>query len=62
MVKTTLSKLLMGIRKPSSGKISFNGKDITNLDINERAKLGIGYAFQQPARFKGIKGKRTFRK
>lgn len=55
--KTTLSKLLMGIRKPSSGKITFNEKDITNLDINERAKLGIGYAFQQPARFKGIKVK-----
>ncbi|MBE6063913.1 ABC transporter ATP-binding protein [Clostridium cochlearium] len=55
--KTTLSKLLMGIRKPSSGKIIFNGENITNLDINERAKLGIGYAFQQPARFKGIKVK-----
>ncbi|MDU1442357.1 MAG: ATP-binding cassette domain-containing protein [Clostridium cochlearium] len=55
--KTTLSKLLMGIRKPSSGKIIFNGENITNLDINERAKLGIGYAFQQPVRFKGIKVK-----
>ncbi|RXI38382.1 ABC transporter ATP-binding protein [Clostridium tetani] len=55
--KTTLSKLLMGIRKPSSGKIIFCKEDITNLDINERAKLGMGYAFQQPARFKGIKVK-----
>lgn len=53
--KTTFSKLLMGIRKPSSGKITFNEEDITNLDITERAKLGMGYAFQQPARFKGIK-------
>ncbi|AAO35357.1 ABC transporter ATP-binding protein [Clostridium tetani] len=55
--KTTLSKLLMGIRKPTSGKIIFYEEDITNLDINERAKLGMGYAFQQPARFKGIKVK-----
>lgn len=53
--KTTLSKLLMGIRKPTSGKIVFDGQDITNLNITERAKLGIGYAFQQPPRFKGLK-------
>ena len=44
----------MGIEKPDSGKIIFEGKDITNLPINERAKLGIGFAFQQPVKFKGI--------
>lgn len=53
--KTTLSRLLMGIRKPTSGKIMFDNKDMTNMDITERAKLGIGYAFQQPPRFKGLK-------
>lgn len=53
--KTTLSKLIMGIRKPSSGSVIFHGTDITNMDICDRAKLGIGYAFQQPPRFKGIK-------
>ncbi|PRR78265.1 Sulfate/thiosulfate import ATP-binding protein CysA [Clostridium liquoris] len=53
--KTTLSKLLMGIRKPTSGKIIFDNNDITNMDITKRAKLGIGYAFQQPPRFKGLK-------
>lgn len=53
--KTTLSKLIMGIRKPSSGSVIFDGTDITNMDICDRAKLGIGYAFQQPPRFKGIK-------
>lgn len=31
-----------------------NGKDITKLPINERANLGISFAFQQPVKFKGI--------
>lgn len=52
--KSTLAKLIMGIEKPTSGQILFNGQDITDLTITERAKLGIGYAFQQPPRFKGI--------
>lgn len=52
--KSTLVKMIMGIEKPDSGKIIFDGKDITNLKINERARLGISFAFQQPVRFKGI--------
>ncbi|NLL62882.1 MAG: ATP-binding cassette domain-containing protein [Ruminococcaceae bacterium] len=52
--KSTLAKLIMGIEKPTSGQIFYNGKDITDLNITERAKLGIGYAFQQPPRFKGL--------
>lgn len=52
--KSTLAKLIMGIERPTSGRILFNGDDITDLDIAERAKLGIGYGFQQPARFKGM--------
>lgn len=52
--KSTLVKIIMGIEKPDSGKIIFNGKDITNLSIDERAKLGISFAFQQPVKFKGI--------
>lgn len=52
--KSTLAKIIMGILKPTSGKILFMGQDITNLDITERANLGIGFAFQQPVRFKGI--------
>ena len=55
--KSTLAKLIMGIEKPTSGKILFNGTDITNLSITERANLGISFAFQQPVRFKGIKVK-----
>lgn len=52
--KSTLAKLIMGIEKPTGGKILWNGTDITAMSITERAKLGIGYAFQQPPRFKGL--------
>ena len=52
--KSTLAKIIMGIEKPSQGTILFKGQDITNLDIHERAKLGMGFAFQQPPRFKGM--------
>ena len=52
--KSTLAKIIMGIEKPTSGQILFDGKDVTNLSITERARLGIGYAFQQPPRFKGV--------
>ena len=56
--KSTLAKIVAGIFKPTSGQILFDGQDITNLSITERAKLGIGYGFQQPARFKGMKVKK----
>lgn len=52
--KSTLAKTLMGIETPESGKIILNGEDITGYDINHRANAGIGYAFQQPPRFKGM--------
>ena len=52
--KSTLAKIIMGIEKQDKGKILLEGKDITNLSINERANLGIGFAFQQPVKFKGI--------
>lgn len=52
--KSTLAKIIMGIEKPAYGQILLDGKDITDLDITERAKLGIGYAFQHPPRFKGL--------
>lgn len=52
--KSTLAKVIMGIEKPTGGQIIWNGQDITSLSITERAKLGIGYAFQHPPRFKGL--------
>ncbi|MBO4696292.1 MAG: ATP-binding cassette domain-containing protein [Lachnospiraceae bacterium] len=52
--KSTLARLIAGIEKPTAGRILFNGQDITDTSITERAKMGIGFAFQQPVRFKGI--------
>ena len=53
--KSTLAKLIMGVRKPTGGKIIFEGEDITEKSITERARMGISFAFQQPVRFKGIR-------
>jgi Fe-S cluster assembly ATP-binding protein len=53
--KSTLARIIMGIEQPSEGQIVFDGTDITDLSITERARLGISFAFQQPVRFKGIK-------
>lgn len=52
--KSTLAKLIAGIEKPASGKIYFDGADITETSITDRANMGISFAFQQPVRFKGV--------
>ena len=52
--KTTLARLIMGAEKPDSGKITWNGRDLTDLSVTERARLGVSYGFQQPPRFKGL--------
>ena len=56
--KSTLARIIMGIETPTDGKIIYNGEDITSLDVTQRARLGIGYAFQQPPRFKGLTTRR----
>ena len=48
--KSTLAKIIMGIEKPDSGEIFLDGQNITSLSINERAKLGIAFAFQQDSK------------
>ena len=53
--KSTLAKLIAGIEKPTAGQILFNGEDITDMSVTDRAKKGIGFAFQQPVKFKGIR-------
>ena len=52
--KSTLAKIIMGLIEPDSGSITYNGRDITKLSVDERAKLGISFAFQTPVTFKGL--------
>ncbi len=52
--KSTMAKLLMGIEPLDSGQIILDGVDITNYSVDQRANAGIGFAFQQPPRFKGM--------
>ena len=52
--KSTLARIISGILTPDSGQILLDGEDITALGITERARKGISFAFQQPARFKGV--------
>lgn len=52
--KTTLARIIAGLISPDRGTILLDGIDITALDVTQRARLGISYAFQQPVRFKGI--------
>ena len=53
--KTTLAKAIMGLVQPTGGAILWNGTDVTEMSITERARLGISYGFQQPPRFKGLR-------
>ncbi|NLT16586.1 MAG: ATP-binding cassette domain-containing protein [Clostridiales bacterium] len=53
--KSSLAKVIAGIYRPTSGRVLFDGRDITGSSITERARLGIGYAFQQPPRYKGLR-------
>lgn len=52
--KTSIARLVAGLAVPTAGQILLDGRDITQLDITQRARLGIAYAFQQPVRFKGL--------
>ena len=55
--KTTLAKAIMGLVQPTGGSIAWNGTDMTHMSITNRARLGVGYGFQQPPRFKGLRVK-----
>ena len=52
--KSTLAKIIMGVNKPTSGKILLDGRDITDMSVTDRANNGISFAFQQPVKFKGL--------
>ncbi len=52
--KSTLARALMGLVPSSGGRLKLDGVDITDFSVDERAKAGMGYAFQQPSKFKGM--------
>jgi Fe-S cluster assembly ATP-binding protein len=54
--KTTIANLIMGANnyKPTGGKITFEGQDIAELSVSQRAKKGITLAWQEPARVEGL--------
>lgn len=52
--KSTLARLIMGLEKPTEGQIIMDGEDITEKSVTDRAREGLGYAFQHPPRFKGM--------
>ena len=52
--KSTLARLIMGLEKPTGGQIILDGEDVTEKSVTDRARIGLGYAFQQPPRFKGM--------
>ncbi len=53
--KSTIARILMGELKPTSGQVLLDGRDITELGVTERAKLGMSMAWQEPARYEGIR-------
>lgn len=55
--KTTLLNTIMGLSgyRVTQGRILFDGQDITHLPPYERARLGIGMAFQRPPTLHGVR-------
>ncbi|MBT5699446.1 MAG: ATP-binding cassette domain-containing protein, partial [Flavobacteriales bacterium] len=49
--KTTSFYMIVGLIKPNSGKVFFDGDDISNLPMYKRAQLGIGYLAQEASIF-----------
>ncbi len=52
--KTTTFYMMVGFVKPDGGKILIDGKDVTDLPMHERARLGLGYLAQEPTIFRGL--------
>ena len=54
--KTTIAYLIMGVNnyKPTGGRIIFEGRDVADLSVSQRAKMGISLAWQEPARIEGL--------
>ena len=52
--KTTFFNCLLGMLRPESGTVTFDGHDITGLPVHRRARLGFGRTFQRLELFSGM--------
>jgi lipopolysaccharide export system ATP-binding protein len=52
--KTTSFYMIVGLVRPSAGKVFFNGKDITSVPMYKRARMGMGYLSQEPSIFRKL--------
>ena len=52
--KSTLFKVLTGVERPDRGQVTLFGRDVTDLCIDARARLGIGYVPQSPEMFEQL--------
>jgi len=52
--KTTSFRMIMGMVRPNSGTVLFQGRNITKLPMYKRARLGIGYLSQEPSIFQRL--------
>ena len=52
--KTTTFGLIIGLGKPKSGRIFLDGRDITELPMHKRTRLGLGYLPQEPSVFRKL--------
>lgn len=52
--KTTAFYMTVGLIKPDSGKVFFNGKDVTQAPMHKRARMGMGYLAQEPSIFRSL--------
>jgi lipopolysaccharide export system ATP-binding protein len=52
--KTTTFNMVVGVVKPDEGSVKFRGREISNLPMHKRARLGIGYLTQEPSVFRKL--------
>jgi len=52
--KTTSFYMIVGLVRPTSGKVFFNGKDVSSVPMYKRARMGMGYLSQEPSIFRKL--------